>query len=253
MLEAAQPGEKRLDVPWIDVSSLGRDRRDRGPQPAWIDQPPRRRTDRPFRQAGGGKHFPTVVHRAYVTRMAEEMGRERLEELLAALAERLDGDWLLLGGALVALWLEPRRVTEDIDLVSLDGLPEQRFQLMEFAAAAGLSIEAVNSAADYFVRRVPGWQQEIELFRTGPRARIYRPTPTLFLLVKIGRLSDQDLGDCLALIARARRDHLPIDSDRVVAAMNALPPIGEPAALRRQAALRQELAPGNSPRPPKSL
>jgi hypothetical protein len=185
--------------------------------------------------------------------MAEELGRERLEELLAALAERLDGDWLLLGGALVALWLEPRRVTEDIDLVSLAGLPEQRFQLMEFAATAGLSIEAVNSAADYFVRRIPGWQQEIELFRTGPRARIYRPTPTLFLLVKIGRLSDQDLVDCLAMIARARKDHLPIDSDRVVAAMNDLPPAGEPAALRRQAALRQALAPGSGPRPSEPL
>ena len=185
--------------------------------------------------------------------MAEELGRERLEELLATLAERLDGDWLLLGGALVALWLEPRRVTEDIDLVSLAGLPEQRFQLMELAAAAGLSIEAVNSAADYFVRRVPGWQQEIEIFRTGPRARIYRPTPTLFLLVKIGRLSDQDLVDCLAMIAKARKDHLPIDSNRVVGAMNDLPPAGEPAALRRQAALRQALEPGRDPRPPKLL
>jgi hypothetical protein len=183
--------------------------------------------------------------------MAEELGRERLEELLAALTEHLDGDWLLLGGALVALWLEPRRVTEDIDLVSLAGLPEQRFQLMAFAAAAGLSVEAVNSAADYFVRRVPGWEHEIEVFRVGPKARIYRPTPTLFLLVKIGRLSDQDLADCLAMIAKARNDNLPIDANRVIAALNDLPPASELAALRRQAALSQALAPEPGPHPPK--
>jgi hypothetical protein len=182
--------------------------------------------------------------------MAEELGLERLEVLLAALTEHLDGDWLLLGGALVALWLEPRRVTEDIDLVSLAGLPEQRLQLMEFAAAAGLSIEAVNSAADYFVRRIPGWQQEIELFRLGPKARIYRPTPTLFLLVKIGRLSDQDLADCLAMIAKARTDALPVDGKRVLAALIDLPPTAEPTALLRQATLRQGLAALGGPRPP---
>jgi hypothetical protein len=84
----------------------------------------------------------------------------------------------------VALWLEPRRVTEDIDLVGLGGSPDDRLDLMRFADAMGLPIEAVNSAADYFVRRVHGWEQELELFLAGTGARLYRPTATLFLLLK---------------------------------------------------------------------
>jgi hypothetical protein len=174
--------------------------------------------------------------------MPEELGRERLEEVLAAMVEHLEGEWLLVGGALVALWLEPRRVTEDIDLVSLETSQEQRFRLMEFAAAAGLPIEAVNSAADFFVRRIAGWEQEIELFRSGSRGKIYRPTPTLFLLLKIGRLSDQDLADCRTVIARARAETLALDAARILASLEQLPATSEPGALQRRDALRRELA-----------
>jgi hypothetical protein len=173
--------------------------------------------------------------------MLEELGRQRLEEVLAAMVERLHGEWLLVGGALVALWLEPRRVTEDIDLVGLAGTAQERVELMQFAADIGLSIEAVNSAADFFVRRIPGWEREIELFRGGRGARIYRPTPTLFLLLKIGRLSDQDLADCQAMIARARGDSLALDAARVLAAMQELPTPDGSTALSRRDVLRRLL------------
>jgi hypothetical protein len=180
--------------------------------------------------------------------MPEELGRERLEELLTAVTERLDGDWLLIGGALVALWLEPRRVTEDVDLVSLAGSGDQRLELMELAAAAGLSIEAVNSAADYFVRRIPGWEKEIELFRDGPKARVHRPSPTLFLLLKIGRLSDQDLADCRAMLTKARADALALDAPRVLAALDELDEgTTEPGVARRRQALRRQVGAWTGP------
>ncbi len=110
--------------------------------------------------------------------MLVKLDRERLQGILAAMAEQLRGDWLLVGGALVALWLEPRRVTEDIDLVGLGSSGEERLDLMRFADAMGLPIEAVNSAADYFVRRVPGWEDELERFHAAGQVRIYRPTAT---------------------------------------------------------------------------
>jgi hypothetical protein len=171
----------------------------------------------------------------------DELDHRRLEELLAALAERLEGDWLLVGGALVALWLEPRRVTEDVDLVGLAGTPEERLQLMQCAADLGLPVEAVNSAADFYVRRIPSWRTEIELFRTGSRARIFRPTPTLFLLLKIGRLSEEDLGDCLALLGGAARERLPVEVARVLAALEVPAPGSGLEDLRRRQMLREAL------------
>jgi len=134
------------------------------------------------------------------------LDRDRLEDIIQALGNRLDGDWLLVGGALVALWVEPRRVTADIDLVGLGGTMAERLALMEAAEGLGLPVEALNSAADFFVRRVAGWREEIEPFRRGRRATIHRPTPTLFLLLKLARLSEQDLADCLA---RPRRGAAP--------------------------------------------
>ena len=105
---------------------------------------------------------------------------------MTAVCERLDGEWLLLGGALVALWLEPRRVTEDVDLIGLRGTADERYALMELATELGLPVEAVNSAADFFVRRIPDWRAELVELRRGAGATVYRPSVTLFLLLKLG-------------------------------------------------------------------
>jgi hypothetical protein len=171
-----------------------------------------------------------------------ELDRVRLERVVEAVVERLPGDWLLIGGALAALWLEPRRTTEDVDLVGLGGTIDERLALMTLAGDLGLPVEAINSAADFFVRRIDGWRDELELFRTGARGRIHRPTVTLFLLLKLGRLSGSDLADCLAAVARARAERLRFDPGRVLAALDALPPAGEPDLAQRRRRLRDAVA-----------
>jgi len=47
--------------------------------------------------------------------------REQIRKIVHEIGERLEGDWLLIGGALVALWLESERTTEDLDAVSIRG------------------------------------------------------------------------------------------------------------------------------------
>jgi hypothetical protein len=66
-----------------------------------------------------------------------DLDRARLERVVEAIAERLPGDWLLVGGALVALWLEPRRTTEDVDIVGLGGTTDERLALLRLAAELG--------------------------------------------------------------------------------------------------------------------
>jgi hypothetical protein len=167
-----------------------------------------------------------------------DLDRARLERVVEAIAERLAGDWLLVGGALVALWLEPRRTTEDVDIVGLDGTTDERLALLRLAGELGLSVEALNSAADFFVRRIDGWREEIEPFRSGARGRIHRPSVTLFLLLKLARLSEQDLADCLAALARARADRLRFDAGRVLAALDALPATLDAGLADRRRRLR---------------
>src|SRR5258707_8577201 len=95
--------------------------------------------------------------------------RARVEAFLALAAERVDGEWLLIGGAAAAAWFAPGRTTEDLDLIGLGGTQAERFALMELAAEAGIPIEAVNSAADFFVRRIPGWRDELVVLVRGSK------------------------------------------------------------------------------------
>lgn len=172
------------------------------------------------------------------------LDRARIESILDELLKRLPGDWLLVGGGLVAIWLEPRRVTEDLDLIGLGSPSEQRFQLMELAEAVGLPIEAVNSAAEFFVRRIDGWRDELDLVRSTEHARLFRPSPTLFLLLKIARLSAQDLDDCLALLAKSET---PIDHERVLRALSALGPGEDPEMTSRRQVLEGKLSARQKP------
>lgn len=160
----------------------------------------------------------------------------RLEALVQAVADTLEGEWLLIGGALVALWLEPGRTTLDIDLVGLRGESAERYALLDFAVKQSLPVEAINSAADFFVQRIPGWRDHLVLFRAGTRGRIFRPDATLFLLLKAGRLSERDLADCEALLRKERPD-----GATVLAALDALRAPADEAALARRSRLRELL------------
>jgi hypothetical protein len=159
--------------------------------------------------------------------------------VVQAVADRLPGDWLLVGGGLVALWLSPRRLTEDVDVVAMEG--GDRLALLGLALDLGLPVEALNSAADFFVRRIADWREQVELFRPGARGRIFRPSPTLFLLLKIGRLSGQDLRDCLSLLEKAGQEGWAVDVPRVLAALDDLAAPPDPQAAARRSELRLAL------------
>jgi hypothetical protein len=173
--------------------------------------------------------------------VADALDRPRISAVVDAVVDRLPGDWLLVGGGLVALWLEPRRLTEDIDLIGIAGSGADRLALLGLASDLGLPVEALNSAADFFVFRIVDWRAHLELFRSGASGRIFRPSATLFLLLKLARLSEQDLADCLSLLERERAEAAGIDLDRVLAAVAALPPAADSQATSRRDRLRQAL------------
>lgn len=159
-----------------------------------------------------------------------------LRDLLQRVTDELDGDWLLVGGGVVAVWLSDTRVTEDIDLVGVPGTQEQRYALIEVCVRAGVPPETVNSAADYYLRKIPDWQMHTAPLFTGTRGRILRPTTTLFLLLKLSRLTETDLEDCRVWLAHSERE--PVDEARVLAALTALPETTDSALRERRLGLR---------------
>ncbi len=170
-----------------------------------------------------------------------ELDGRRIDSIVQAVADRLEGEWLLVGGSLVALWIDARRTTEDVDLVAVRGSKDSRFALLGLAGDLGLPVEALNSAADFFVERIPKWTDEIEVLRTGKRGTVYRPSPTLFLLLKIRRLSAEDLADCLALLDKAARESLPLDAGRVLRELDGLSAPEDKGVRGRRDGLRARL------------
>ena len=169
------------------------------------------------------------------------MDAERIRAIVHEIGERLEGDWLLIGGGLVALWIEPGRTTEDLHVVGMAGCEDPRFALLQFADDLGLPVETLNSAADFFVDRIKGWEQDVELLHRGSVGRVFRPSATLFLLLKLGRLSAQDLSDCLLLLQKVQAESLPVDRARALAALDGLAVTDDTALAARRDQLRKQL------------
>ena len=143
-----------------------------------------------------------------------------LEKISNTAADELKGDWVLIGGTLLPALGIDHRVTTDIDLVSLESgesneSVKSTLQLMQLAENMGLAIETINQAALYFLEKIPGYRDSLVLLHTGKKGRIYRPNATLFLLLKIKRLSESDLQDCLQWLKWIKKQGEPLELERI--------------------------------------
>jgi hypothetical protein len=159
-------------------------------------------------------------------------------------ADRLEGEWVLIGGALLPLLGIPGRTTLDIDIAGpADAGPGASLALMEIAERVGLPVEAVNQAGAFFLRRIDGWQDHLLPVRRGRRASILRPDATLFVLLKLPRLTESDLSDCLAYLGYSCRNAQPPDAPALLAALRkARRQKSDPGRRKRLGLLRAAVA-----------
>jgi hypothetical protein len=135
--------------------------------------------------------------------------KKLLAKFVQMAGDRLKGDWVIIGGTVLPLVGVHHRVTVDIDIVGPpDAGQEQTLVLMEICESLGLPVEAVNQAGAFFLRRIEGWERDLVVVHRGESAAIYRPSATLFILLKLTRLTESDLMDCLELlkVAHARKE-----------------------------------------------
>jgi len=166
-----------------------------------------------------------------VTRLNEAILRRFLE--LAG--ENLRGDWVVIGGCVLLIRGIEHRITLDINVAGPDSAGmDQTLALLGIAEDLGLPVEAINQAGALYLRRIPDWDQNLIEVHRGPQAVLHVPDTTLFLLLKVARLTESDLGDCTALLKLARKNQEAFDAERVSKAI--------------EEALRAEIAPGRRQR-----
>ncbi len=137
-----------------------------------------------------------------------------MERFVAMAADELSGDWVVMGGSVLCLVGAGSRVTLDIDVAGPpESRQEQALLLMEIAERLGLPVEAINQAGAFFLRRIEGWQDRVVVVKEGRGARILRPDATLFLQLKVSRMSESDLSDCTSFVrwSSRRGEHPEMD------------------------------------------
>ncbi len=122
---------------------------------------------------------------------------EQYQNFIGRVVDELDGDWLVIGGSLLAMINSEYRVTSDIDICPIGEMTnEKRLHLMDIADQLKLPIEAINPAADFFVRQIPNWKSSIVLMKKGKKGQLYRPDIELYYNLKLSRMSESDIEDC---------------------------------------------------------
>jgi len=158
--------------------------------------------------------------------------KEIVEIFIDRAGKELAGDWVLLGGSLSLLLGITSRVTHDIDIVGpKDARQSDTLKLMQIALDLALPVESINQAAAFFLFKVSNWQNQIVLIHKGAHARIFRPNATLFIQLKIARMSESDSEDILGMIAFAAAEDESIDTPHLISLIEQLAHATENTAI----------------------
>ncbi len=141
-----------------------------------------------------------------------------LKKFLKTATDQLAGDWVLIGGTLLPALGIDHRVTTDIDMISLQREQSSKLnlQLMELAEQQGLPAESINQAAAYFLEKIPHYRKSLVLLQEGKKGKIFRPNATLYLLLKIKRMSESDFSDCIHWLKWMRKQKEKLDIEVVL-------------------------------------
>lgn len=123
-----------------------------------------------------------------------------MEKFFKITQKKLKGEWVLLGGSVLPAMGAHHRDTVDIDFMPIGDLSIQdQLRLFEVSEEIGLPIEAINSAASIFLHRIKNFKSELVPLAQSKQLTIYRPSLKLLIQLKMNRLSDSDLQDCIKM------------------------------------------------------
>jgi len=123
------------------------------------------------------------------------------KKFLELAAKEIKGDWVVMGGTVMVLMGVNERFTVDIDLAGPKTATQaDTLKLMTIAEKIGLAPEAINQAGAFFLNRIPHWEDNLVPILQTKHFSLSRPNSFLFLQLKIARLSESDLGDCLNML-----------------------------------------------------
>jgi hypothetical protein len=121
-----------------------------------------------------------------------------MQEFFERSSKELAGNWILVGGSLLLALGISQRVTRDIDFVCMkDTKPGDMIKLMDCAASLNLEIEVINSSAEYFLKKIKGFEKHLLPLYSKSKLKVLRPNALLYAMMKLPRSSDSDVDDII--------------------------------------------------------
>ena len=132
-------------------------------------------------------------------------------------ANKIGGEWVLIGGSVLSFLKILNRSTLDIDIVGPQSSTQaDQLVLMEIAEHLEIPVESINQAASFFYYRLKPCKKDLLLLHQGTSARIYRPNATFYVLLKLARFTETDLGDCKSILSYAKNSGEDIDKKKLL-------------------------------------
>lgn len=141
--------------------------------------------------------------------MKTPLSAKVLKRFIEIALEKLEGDWVILGGTLPpALGIDYRQ-TVDIDFAPVHASTNATsIKVMEIAEGLGLPVETINASAEFFLKKAARFKSRLVPLFESKRCRIFRPTLDLYIELKLNRGSESDFSDCGTLIDYAKEQTL---------------------------------------------
>ncbi len=132
--------------------------------------------------------------------------RKLLQKFQKLALASLSGEWVVIGGTVLHLLDRDERLTLDIDLARKSGKLDETIELMDIAEKLKLPVTAINQAGSFFLKQIPDWESKLVLWAESKACRLYRPNGELYLQLKMARMSESDLQDCLQMIDYCKQE-----------------------------------------------
>ncbi len=138
---------------------------------------------------------------------------KKFEDFLRLAKQKLEGEWIVIGSAVLIAFKSRTRFTEDIDFVNLN-FKNDSMPIWEIAQELGLNIEQINQAGGFFLSKIPNFRQDCIVYLKSKNLTIYLPNAYLYFQLKLARFSDTDTQDCIEYLKLAPNVDT-IDSNRM--------------------------------------
>ncbi len=127
-----------------------------------------------------------------------------MKKFMAQALKNLNGQWIIIGGTVLPMMGVDHRPTIDIDFINLEfsDSMEQTLKLMAIVESLDLPVETINQAGAYFLSKISNVNKHLVLLDKSKKCEVYRPDAYLFIKLKITRMSESDLLDCLEFMKR---------------------------------------------------